>query len=167
MENSEKFLSAMLESGETMMSPTDFMQSTHNTPGSLISIHLGDHGYNSTYSHGESSLASALTDAFLQLKSGHIRTALVGSHDEITPNTSDYPVPDGSLALVLEAVPEQGQSGNNYVEIADIKAIAPLGARNLYDAILRLQEASSKAETVSCGPVVLRRSSGEEASGNE
>lgn len=167
MENSEKFLSAMLESGETMMSPTDFMQSTHNTPGSLISIHLGDHGYNSTYSQGESSLTSALTDAFLQLKSGRIRTALVGSHDEITPNTSDYPVPDGSLALVLEAVPEQGQSGNSYVEIADIKAIAPLGARYLYDAILRLQEASSKAETVSCGPVVLRRSSGEEASGNE
>ncbi len=160
MENSEKFLAAMLDSGETMMSPTDFMQSTHNTPGSLISIHLGDHGYNSTYSQGECSLASALMDAFLQLKNGRIRTALVGAHDEITPATADYPVPDGSLALVLEAVPASTQAPAaepflKMAEIADIEAIAPLGARYLYNAITGLEKAPGKAEQ-KCGPVVLK-----------
>ena len=148
-----------------MMSPTDFMQSTHNTPGSLISIHLKDHGYNSTYSQGESSLASALLDAFLQLKSGRIRTALVGAHDEITPATADYPVPDGSLALVLEAVPASGEPtesahGGRYLcEIEDISSIAPLGARYLYNAITGLEE-SAGDQTTQCGPVVLRKANG-------
>lgn len=160
MENSEKFLAAMLESGETMMSPTDFMQSTHNTPGSLISIHLGDHGYNSTYSQGECSLASALMDAFLQLKSGRIRTALVGAHDEITPATADYPVSDGSLALVLEAIPAStpataAEPFLKTAEIADIEAIAPLGARYLYNAITGIEKAPGETEQ-KCGPVVLK-----------
>ena len=136
MENSEKFLAAMLDSGETMMSPTDFMQSTHNTPGSLISIHLKDHGYNSTYSQGADSMASALLDAWLQLKSGKIRSALVGCHDEITPATAEYPVPDGSLALVLEAVPAS-EPCECLCEITGISGIGSLDARNLYETILR------------------------------
>ena len=136
MENSEKFLAAMLDSGETMMSPTDFMQSTHNTPGSLISIHLKDHGYNSTYSQGADSMASALLDAWLQLKSGKIRTALVGCHDELTPATAGYPVPDGSLALVLEAVPA-AEPAAGLCEITGISGIGPVDARYLYETILR------------------------------
>ena len=136
MENSEKFLAAMLDSGETMMSPTDFMQSTHNTPGSLISIHLKDHGYNSTYSQGADSMASALLDAWLQLKSGKIRTALVGCHDELTPATAGYPVPDGSLALVLEAVPAS-EPCEDKCEITGISGIGPVDARNLYETIIR------------------------------
>lgn len=156
MENSEKFLAAMLESGETMMSPTDFMQSTHNTPGSLISIHLKDHGYNSTYSQGADSMASALLDAWLQLKSGKIRTALVGCHDELTPNTAGYPVPDGSLALVLEAVPctNTPENENGLCEIAGIDGIGELDARNLYNAIERLA-ANGQADEC-CGPVKLK-----------
>ena len=156
MENSEKFLAAMLESGETMMSPTDFMQSTHNTPGSLISIHLKDHGYNSTYSQGADSMASALLDAWLQLKSGKIRTALVGCHDELTPNTAGYPVPDGSLALVLEAVPctNTPENENGLCEIAGIDGIGELDARNLYNAIERLAAKGQADEC--CGPVKLK-----------
>ena len=179
MENSEKFLAAMLESGETMMSPTDFMQSTHNTPGSLISIHLKDHGYNSTYSQGADSMASALLDAWLQLKSGKIRTALVGCHDELTPNTAGYTVPDGSLAMVLETVPctkspknENGRQENGLpcintaefvnglCEISGIDGIGELDARNLYNAIRRLasdRPKTGQSDRLSerCGPVIL------------
>ena len=156
MENSEKFLAAMLDSGETMMSPTDFMQSTHNTPGSLISIHLKDHGYNSTYSQGADSMASALLDAWLQLRRGKIRTALVGCHDELTPNTAGYPVPDGSLALVLEAVPctNTPENENGLCEVAGIDGIGELDARNLYNAIERLA-ANGQADEC-CGPVKLK-----------
>lgn len=92
MENSEKFLIDLCNFGESCLKPTLFMQSTHNTISSLIAIVLKNHGYNNTYSHKGISFDSALLDAWLQIKTGTIRTALVGSHDEVTPFT----------ALVLE-----------------------------------------------------------------
>lgn len=92
MENSEKFLIDLSNFGENCLKPTLFMQSTHNTISSLIAIVLKNHGYNNTYSHKGISFDSALLDAWLQIKSGSIRTALVGSHDEVTP----------FLALVME-----------------------------------------------------------------
>lgn len=88
MENSEKFLFDMTKFGEKCLKPTLFMQSTHNTIGSLIAIVLKCHGYNNTYSHKSISFESALLDAFVQMKLGYIKNALVGSHDEITPFTS-------------------------------------------------------------------------------
>ncbi len=85
IENTERMLDALATEGEQMSMPTNFMQSTHNTIASLIAIHMGNHGYNSTYAHGRISFESALLDAFLQIKSGRIRTALVCANDEITP----------------------------------------------------------------------------------
>lgn len=85
IENTERMLDALGTEGEQMSMPTNFMQSTHNTIASLIAIHMGNHGYNSTYAHGRISFESALLDAFLQIKSGRIRTALVCANDEITP----------------------------------------------------------------------------------
>lgn len=85
LENSEKFLIEMSNFGENCLKPTLFMQSTHNTISSLIAIVLKCHGYNNTYSHRGISFDSALLDAWLQIKTGSIRTALVGSHDEVTP----------------------------------------------------------------------------------
>ena len=68
-----------------MLKPTDFMQSTHNTISSNIAIRTKCHGYNITYSHGTESLAWAIRDAHLLLKSGKVRNVLVGLHDETTP----------------------------------------------------------------------------------
>lgn len=85
MENSEKFLIDMATFGENCLKPSLFMQSTHNTIGSLIGIVLKCHGYNNTYSHEGISFESALLDGFVQLKLGVIRNALIGSHDENTP----------------------------------------------------------------------------------
>ncbi|GHS87833.1 3-oxoacyl-ACP synthase [Bacteroidia bacterium] len=85
LENSELFLEALLRDGETLLKPTHFMQSTHNTIGSLIAIDAHCHGYNSTYVHKGISFESALLDAYMQLKNGQIQTALVGAHDEMTP----------------------------------------------------------------------------------
>ena len=92
MENSEKFLIDMSRFGENCLKPTLFMQSTHNTISSLIAIILKCHGYNNTYSHKGISFESALLDAWLQIRSGAIRNALTGSHDEVTP----------FMALVME-----------------------------------------------------------------
>jgi len=85
VENTELFLEAMVRDGEQMLKPTQFMQSTHNTASSLIGIHTRSHGYNSTYTQKGVSFDCALYDAWLQFRLGKIETALVGSHDEMTP----------------------------------------------------------------------------------
>jgi len=89
LETSEKFLMDMLENGEETLSPTLFMQSTHNTLSSAIAIRLKCHGYNITYSQGPDSLEWALRDARRLIESGKAKTVLVGCHDEATPAFQD------------------------------------------------------------------------------
>jgi len=79
----EKFLDALTENGEALLKPTYFMQSTHNTVGSMLGIQTKTHGYNTTYSHGAVSFDLALQDAFVQMRLGKIKTALVGGYDEM------------------------------------------------------------------------------------
>ncbi len=85
IDNSEHILRDMTTGGENTVSPTLFMQSTHNTLSSNIAIRLGCKGYNITYSQGDDSLKWALADAHRLLRSGRCRNVLVGCHDETTP----------------------------------------------------------------------------------
>ena len=85
LENTERLLRQIDAEEEESISPTYFMQSTHNTIGSNIAIKLGCHGYNSTYSQRGDSLEWAIRDAELLIRSGKCRTVLVGCHDESTP----------------------------------------------------------------------------------
>jgi hypothetical protein len=90
IENTELFLDALVREGEQLLKPTQFMQSTHNTASSLIGIHTKCHGYNSTYSQKGFSFDSALYDAWMQFRIGRIKSALVGSHDEMSPVFSGF-----------------------------------------------------------------------------
>lgn len=83
LDNTERFLDSILENGEELLKPTYFMQSTHNTVGSMLGIYTKTHGYNNTYSHGELSFDLALQDAFTQMRLGKIENALVCGNDEI------------------------------------------------------------------------------------
>ncbi len=84
IDNTEKFLNALINNDEECLPPTPFMQSTHNTISSQIAISIKCHGYNSTYSHRGTSFDNSLLDAFVQMKLGNIHSALVGGHDEMT-----------------------------------------------------------------------------------
>lgn len=86
VKNTELFLTDLCTQGESLLKPTQFMQSTHNTIGSLIAILNKCHGYNVTYAQGDMSTDVAILDAVTQLSLGDISTALVGAHDEMTPN---------------------------------------------------------------------------------
>lgn len=86
IENTEKFLSAMVKEGEQLLQPTYFMQSTHNTISSQIALNQKCNGYNCTYSHRGTSFECGLSDALLQMQLGRISNALVGGHDEMTPD---------------------------------------------------------------------------------
>jgi len=86
IENTEIFLDKLVREGEELLNPTHFMQSTHNTISSLIAIDAKCHAYNTTYAHKGISFECALQDAFIQMKDGKIQNALVGAHDEMTPD---------------------------------------------------------------------------------
>mgnify|MGYP002622065001 CR=1 FL=1 len=109
LENSEALLTQIEAEGEVMLSPTNFMQSTHNTIGSNIAIRVGCHGYNITYTQSSDSLKWAMRDARRLLGSGRCKTVLVGCHDEATPLYRSFmermgkPVPPAihSVSIVL------------------------------------------------------------------
>ncbi len=85
IENTEILLTHLCEEGEENCKPTPFMQSTHNTISSLVSINTHSHAYNATYAHKEASFDCALEDAWRQMLLGRIRSALIGGQDEMTP----------------------------------------------------------------------------------
>jgi len=82
--DTEKFLSNMTENKETFLTPTSFIQSTHNTIGGSIALGLACHNYNMTYVHRGFSFETALHDAKMMLDDGEIENALVGGFDEMT-----------------------------------------------------------------------------------
>lgn len=149
MENSEKFLIDLSRFGENCLKPTLFMQSTHNTISSLIAIILKCHGYNNTYSHKGISFESSLLDAWIQMKSGMIRNALIGAHDEVTPfmdlvlerTHPEYSfVSEASVSVVLT----NSMNSNNICEVVevklfhrpDIKELAHLLDKNIDNVLL-------------------------------
>lgn len=85
--DSEKFVSALIDNDEQYLTPTSFIQSTHNTVGGQIALGLGCKGYNFTYVHASISFESALLDAQLQLENDEASTILVGGVDESGDHT--------------------------------------------------------------------------------
>jgi 3-oxoacyl-[acyl-carrier-protein] synthase II len=84
LEDTDLFLQRMLTQGEELLSPTPFIQSTHNTVGAQIALMLNCHEYNNTFVHRGFSFESALLDAIMLLQENAANTVLVGSADEIT-----------------------------------------------------------------------------------
>ena len=87
IEDTEKFLTNMIRSKEEFLTPTSFIQSTHNTVSAQIALLLKCHNYNFTYVHRGFSFESALLDSMLRLESGESNNVLLGAMDEMTPNT--------------------------------------------------------------------------------
>lgn len=83
MQDTEKFLNALLENHEEFLTPTAFIQSTHNTVGGQIALGLKCNSYNNTYVHGSLSFESAMQDAQLTIQEGSATPVLVGGVDEL------------------------------------------------------------------------------------
>lgn len=81
LDQGEKILNHIEEDGEEGLSPTLFMQSTHNTIAGTLATRLKCHGYNITYSQGNYSWNLALADAKQLISEGKAETVLVGLHD--------------------------------------------------------------------------------------
>lgn len=87
LRDSEKFLSAIIDNDEQYLTPTPFIQSTHNTVGGQIALEMQCKGYNFTYVHGSNSFESALMDAKLQLACNEAQHILIGGVDEMGSHT--------------------------------------------------------------------------------
>lgn len=86
--DSEKFVSAIIDNDEQYLTPTSFIQSTHNTVGGQIALELQCKGYNFTYVHSSVSFESALLDAKLQLENNEANAILIGGVDEHGEHTN-------------------------------------------------------------------------------
>jgi 3-oxoacyl-[acyl-carrier-protein] synthase II len=84
LEDTGVFLTKMVEQKEEMLTPTAFIQSTHNTVGAQIALMLHCHNYNNTFVHRGFSFENALLDAMMLLEENEASNILVGSVDEIT-----------------------------------------------------------------------------------
>ena len=88
LEDSDKFLRAIIDNSEEFLTPTSFIQSTHNTVAAQIALGLQCKAYNFTYVNGAVSFESALLDAKLQIDDGEADSVLIGGVDEMTDYTA-------------------------------------------------------------------------------
>ncbi len=96
--DTEKFLEAILNQDEKLLTPTAFIQSTHNTIGGQLAQSLECAGYNVTYTQNSASLESALIDCeLLFLEDPEIRSVLVGGVDELSPQMTPFMYLDHQL----------------------------------------------------------------------
>jgi len=94
LQDTEIFLSKMVEQGEQMLTPTAFIQSTHNTVAGQIALLTGCYGHNLTYVHRGHSFEHAMINAQLYLNDHRYEKMLVGGIEELT---------ETSIAVLKEA----------------------------------------------------------------
>lgn len=87
IQDSEKFLDKLIAYDEQYLTPTSFIQSTHNTVGGQIALGLKCKAYNFTYVNTGGSFPSALLDGMMHVKHEDKNNILVGGVDEIADYT--------------------------------------------------------------------------------
>ncbi|WP_027127677.1 beta-ketoacyl synthase chain length factor [Gelidibacter mesophilus] len=90
IEDTEKFLNSIIANDEAFLTPTAFIQSTHNTVGAQIALGLKCKAYNNTFVHAALSFESALMDAQLLIQQEEAHHILVGGVDELGKEIINY-----------------------------------------------------------------------------
>lgn len=147
MTDTEHFLTDLCKSEEGILSPTAFIQSTHNTIAGQIGLHLNCNAYNATYSDRSQSFEQALLDAQLHLAEGQ-DNLLVGAADESThivreTSNSIHGI-DGSLPENEELIPGEACSffvlsdtrKENSVELKGMTLLPKLSRENLTSKLM-------------------------------
>ncbi len=84
LKDTEKFLKTIITTNTSVLSPTPFIQSTHNTIAGQISLMMKNRCYNVTHTQHEVSFEIALLDAWMLVKEGR-NNVLAGGADEHIP----------------------------------------------------------------------------------
>ncbi|MBD0333418.1 MAG: beta-ketoacyl synthase chain length factor [Chitinophagaceae bacterium] len=80
--HTKNFLDKIISADGSLISPTSFITSTHNTIAGQISLLLKNHSYNTTHTQNSLSFEQALTDGMLCLNEG-CQNVLIGAADEV------------------------------------------------------------------------------------
>ncbi|MCX2745369.1 beta-ketoacyl synthase chain length factor [Mangrovivirga sp. M17] len=152
LEDTYKFFKQIDDSDEGLLSPTSFIQSTHNTIAGQIALFIGCENQNFTFSNRGFSFENALEDGILKLAEGD-DDILIGGIDEITSesiellellncsgkiNNSEIPVAgEGASMFMLTNKPD-----NAIVEIIDIECF--FGDNSNVDIISEIEELLNK-----------------------
>ena len=121
IQDSEKFLDKMIEFKEEYLTPTSFIQSTHNTVSGQIALKLKCTAYNFTYVNTGGSFQSALLDGLMQVKDEGKNNILIGGIDEI----ADYTY---KLYQAIGHIKEDGEASYNILENRSKGSVAGEGA---------------------------------------
>lgn len=84
LEDTGIFIEKLINNREEMLSPTAFIQSTHNAIAAQIALSMQNHGYNHTWVQGGISLECALDDAALWAAEHPGQPVLITAADEVT-----------------------------------------------------------------------------------
>lgn len=121
IEDSEKFLKAILDNNEEFLTPTSFIQSTHNTVGGQIALGLQCKAYNLSYVNGSVSFESALFDAKMMVDENEAFSILVGGIDE----TADYTM---SLFRLAGFIKKENEGVHSFLKSTTKGAVLGEGA---------------------------------------
>lgn len=140
LRDSEKFLSGIIDNNEQFLTPTSFIQSTHNTVGGQIALELQCKGYNFTYVHGSNSFESALLDAKLQLELKEAENILIGGVDELADHTT-------KLNKIIHHIKDKKTSSHNLLDSKTKGTVFGEGAN--FFVLSNKKQATAYAEVVS------------------
>lgn len=134
-DDTDKFMRAMIENDEQLLTPTSFIQSTHNTVAGQLALMHKCNAYNFTYVHQNHSFEYALLDALMLLKDKDAKTVLVGGIDELNDSVFElfnragyiqqeqkdkgYKIGEGATFFSLSAEP----AANSYAKIRGVKCL--------------------------------------------
>lgn len=85
--DTEAFLQKMISQNESLLTPTAFIQSTHNTVSGQIALMLTCHGHNFTYVQRGLSFEFALQESMMWLAENEQFQVLTGGIDEMTDHS--------------------------------------------------------------------------------
>lgn len=138
-QDSEKFLKSILDNNEQFLTPTSFIQSTHNTVAAQIALRLSCKGYNFTYVNGAVSFESALLDGCMQITSEEAKSILVGGIDEYAEHSY-------SLFKLIELIKSEDNKPYSVLNSTSKGAVFSEGAT--FFALESLRKESTYAEIV-------------------
>lgn len=149
IEDTEAFLNLLIDNNEEFLTPTSFIQSTHNTVAAQIALNIKCQSYNTTYVQSSNSFPSALLDAQLLLQTNQPLNVLVGGVDELGKEFVDYlkliepdeggikvPFSEGASFFILSNDNEQ-LSFNQLLDVECRSYMAKESIRNVIKSFLK------------------------------
>ncbi len=143
IDDTSKFLHQIIDNSESLLNPTPFINSTHNSISGQIALIINCKNYNLTFSQMSISFETALLEALMLFNEKAVNTVLLGGIDEINDETyklielsgcydlKHTKLSEGSTFFVLS-----DENKNNNIEINDMLLLfKDLSNKGLYNKL--------------------------------